>query len=408
MNVLVTASARFAITKDQTLWTPNGSLGYSFWSRYLDVFEGVRLCVRAFPYDEPPEGWLQASGPGITPVPLPYYRGPMGYIQQARQLKQKLAAEIAAAEAIQLRVPCNVGRAAWSLLPRGRTYGVEVIGDPYDVFAPGAIKHPLRPLLRWWFPRVLRQQCAGACGGLYVTQSALQQRYPCPAYSVGASNVDLLEENIVMGRRLIRKQGPWNLIFVGTLEQLYKAPDVLIRAVAAGVAAGLDLRLTLVGDGRHRPELEALAASLGLGERVTFAGQLANSAGVRTYLDRADLFVLPSHQEGLPRAMIEAMGRALPCIGSTAGGIPELLPASDMVPPGNVQALAARIREVVTDPVRMARMSDHSLEKSRDYSYSILRERRIAFYQHVKEQTQLWLHNSHRAQMEDAHLASST
>ncbi len=408
MNVLVTASARFAIAKDQTLWTPNGSLGYRFWTRYLDVFDEVRLCVRAFPCDEPPEGWLQASGPGITPVPLPYYRGPVGYLKQARHLKRMLSAEIAAAEAIQLRIPCNIGRAAWGLLPRGRAYGVEVIGDPYDVFAPGAVKHPLRPILRWWFPRVLRQQCARACGGLYVTQEALQRRYPCPAYSVGASNVDLPEENIVMGPRLIRKEGPWNLIYVGTLEQLYKAPDVLIRAVAAGVAEGLNLRLTLVGDGKHRTELEALAVSLGIEERVTFAGQLANSAGVRVHLDRADVFVLPSHQEGVPRAMIEAMGRALPCIGSTVGGIPELLPAEDMVPPGDVQALTTSIREVVSDPVRMARMSARNLDKSQEYSYPILRERRIAFYQHVKEQTQIWLNNSHRTQAADAHLASST
>ena len=62
-----------------------------------------------------------------------------------------------------------------------------------------------------------------------------------------------------------------------------------------------------------------------LRDRVRFRGQLTTPVDVRAELDRADLFVLPSRQEGLPRAMIEAMARALPCIGSSVGGIPELL-----------------------------------------------------------------------------------
>ena len=57
MRVLVSASAHFALTGDGTLWTPSASLGYSFWSRYLDVFDEVELLVRAEPMAAPPEGW---------------------------------------------------------------------------------------------------------------------------------------------------------------------------------------------------------------------------------------------------------------------------------------------------------------------------------------------------------------
>ena len=89
--------------------------------------------------------------------------------------------------------------------------------------------------------------------------------------------------------------------------------------------AGHDLTLRVVGDGKRRPDLEALAAQLNCRERIVFAGQLPSTAIIGE-LDRADLFVLPSRQEGLPRAMIEAMARALPCIGSDVAGFPELLP----------------------------------------------------------------------------------
>lgn len=88
--------------------------------------------------------------------------------------------------------------------------------------------------------------------------------------------------------------------------------------------------------------------------------------------------------------MIEAMALGLPCIGSTAGGIPELLPPEDMVPPNDAQALAMKIREVVSDPERMTRMSARNLEKAKGYHEDILRERRNKFYQYVKERTTEW------------------
>jgi glycosyltransferase involved in cell wall biosynthesis len=180
------------------------------------------------------------------------------------------------------------------------------------------------------------------------------------------------------------------LIIVGTLAQLYKAPDILIEAVGACVQEGLDLELVLVGDGKHRQELELQAADCGLNGHVRFLGQLPAGDAVRAQLDQADLFVLPSRQEGLPRAMIEAMARALPCIGSTVGGIPELLLAEDLVPPDDAPALARKIREVVTDSTRMAHMSARNLKKAQEYRDEVLRERRTAFYRFVREKTKAW------------------
>jgi len=89
--------------------------------------------------------------------------------------------------------------------------------------------------------------------------------------------------------------------------------------------------------------------------------------------------------------MVEAMARGLPCIGSTVGGIPELLAPEDMVPPGDVTALANKIREVVTDPERIARMSARNLEKAKEYREEVLYERRKKFYRYVPEVTEEWL-----------------
>jgi glycosyltransferase involved in cell wall biosynthesis len=212
----------------------------------------------------------------------------------------------------------------------------------------------------------------------------------------GVSDVNIRADDLVAeSRPLVQEPRPIVLIYVGTMAQLYKAPHILIDAVAACVREGLDLKLVLVGDGKHRAELEAQANAHGLGERVVFRGQFSSSAQVRDELDQADLFVLPSFQEGLPRAMVEAMARALPCIGSTVGGIPELLPAEDMVQPGDVDALAGKIREVTTNPQRMQQMSQRNLATAADYQFERLREKRNAFYQYVRDQTQAWLRQRH-------------
>ena len=72
------------------------------------------------------------------------------------------------------------------------------------------------------------------------------------------------------------------------------------------------------------------------------------------------------------------------------GGIPELLPPEDLVPPGDAGALARKIREVVSDPGRMARMSTRNLEKAGQYRENALRGRRTAFYHRVREATEAW------------------
>jgi len=391
MNVVVALEHRFDRTPDGRVWTQT-TFPYSFWTRYLEVFDSVRVVARVRDVPNLPSEWKEANGEGVSFAAIPYYIGPWQYLLKAWQVWRSARNAVNANDAVILRVGSTIASPIQSMLRQaGRPYAVEVVADSYDVFAPGSVKHPLRPFFRRSFPRQLRRDCVQASAAAYVTKEALQQRYPCPNFSVGVSDVDLPERALVSSSRLPRQGGTFNLIFVGTMAQLYKAPDVLINAVAACVQEGIDLKLTLIGDGKHRSELEARAKSLGLGERVSFLGQLSGGDAVMAQLDLADLFVLPSHQEGLPRAMVEAMARSLPCIGSTVGGIPELLPSEDLVPPGDVVALASKIREVVTDSERMARMSARNLETAKEYRDEVLSQQRNEFYRYVREITEAWL-----------------
>ncbi len=392
MDVVVTVEQRFCGTPDGKVWTQT-TFPYSFWKRYSEVFDNVRVLARVQPVESVPSDWKSADGEGVSFIWIPYYIGPWQYLLRSRQVKHTVRNAVASKDAVILRVSSQIATCLQPYLyKKGHPYAVEVVADPYDVFAPGSIKHPLRPYFRWTSWSQLKQECAKAVAAAYVTKDALQRRYPCPNHQAGISDVVLPEWAIVnQPRSKLKEKRTLNLIFVGTLAQLYKAPDILISAVDKCVEKGLDIKLTIVGDGQYRKELEAQAARLIDKDRVCFLGQLPSGDAVRTELDRADLFILPSHQEGLPRAMVEAMARGLPCIGSTVGGIPELLSSEDMVLPNDAIGLASKICEIVTDPERMNQMSIRNLETAKGYTDEKLHGLRNGFYRYVREQTELFL-----------------
>lgn len=148
------------------------------------------------------------------------------------------------------------------------------------------------------------------------------------------------------------------------------------------------MKLRVVGDGRYRAELARRAESVGVGKQIEFLGWLPSGEPVNEQLDSADLFILPSRQEGLPRAMVEAMARGLPCIGTAVGGIPELLPEDDLVEPGDAVSLSRKITEVLSSPERLNQMSIRNVEKAKKYSERLLRGKRESFYRYVKEKTE--------------------
>ncbi len=337
----------------------------------------------------------RADGEGVSFRLLPDTFGPSQYLWEAREMFAAVREEIRPTDAVILRVPSQMAYLPEILLRRrGQPYGVEVVADPYDGYAPGARRHPLRPLLRAWHCRRLRSQCRGASATAYVTCQALQRRYPPAAgtFTTHYSSIQLCDEDFVESPRSYSPEARScrRLITIGSLNHMHKGLDVFIDAVSIALGQGLDLKLTLLGDGILRPDLEAKVRALGLQDRISFRGHILSRADLRGELDQSDLFVLPSRQEGLPRAMIEAMARGLACIGTTVGGIPELLAAEDLVPPADAAALARKIQQMAQDPGRRMRSGEQNLRKAREYHEAHLRRRRDQHYSFLKSRTEAW------------------
>jgi glycosyltransferase involved in cell wall biosynthesis len=135
------------------------------------------------------------------------------------------------------------------------------------------------------------------------------------------------------------------VITVGRLAPV-KNQTLAIRALADVPSA----RLLVVGDGPLRDELEQAAADAGITDRVTFAGMRSDA---RALMGAADVAVISSEGEGLPLVVLEALAGGTPLVATAGRGLRELLTDGEtarLVPPGNEQALAQAIRDVIDDP----------------------------------------------------------
>ena len=162
---------------------------------------------------------------------------------------------------------------------------------------------------------------------------------------------------------------PSGLPVIGTVGRLevQKAHDVLLHAFASLRRAGLDAMLLLVGDGRERESLQALATSLGLGDRVRFLGTRRDLPLLYAAMD---VFALPSRWEGTPLALIGAMAAAVPVVATPVGGVPTviedgatgcLIPADDVA--ALTSALGAALGDRETSRARAERGRAHILEQ---------------------------------------------
>ena len=151
---------------------------------------------------------------------------------------------------------------------------------------------------------------------------------------------------------------PVRLISVGRAVEK-KGYDVLLQALAE-LPAGLNWHLTHIGGGELRDQLRAQADRLGLSARIDWRGAQAQADVLAAYR-ASDLFVLASRiaadgdRDGLPNVLMEAQSQGLACLATDVSAIPELIRDGEtgrLVPPGDPDALAAALAELIRDPAR--------------------------------------------------------
>jgi glycosyltransferase involved in cell wall biosynthesis len=162
---------------------------------------------------------------------------------------------------------------------------------------------------------------------------------------------------------------PDGVPLVGTVANFkpHKGQEHLLRAAAIVRRRIPDARFVLVGVGPREGQMRREADQLGLDGAVIFAGFRDDAPRV---MRAFDVFVLPSENEGLPIALLEAMAQGRPVVATRVGGTPEVLQHGVqglLVPPGSPEQLADAITTVLGDRAMRERMGDAGRSRSSEF-----------------------------------------
>ena len=267
-----------------------------------------------------------------------------------------------------------------------KPYFAECMGCPWDAYwNHGMSGKIIAPYMFFKMRNVVKH----ADYALYVTKKFLQGRYPCKNESVGVSDVVISSDCDVQKKReeKIKSSSADEISLMTTagVNVRYKGQQYVIKSIPRLNRLGIRVKYLIVGEG-DQSYLRNIAQKCGVEDQVVFTGAKP-LAEVFEMLNKADIYIQPSLQEGLPRAVVEAMGRGCHCIGAKTGGIPELLDKEFVIRRKSVSDIVDRIYRYVnmSDEQKM-QISSRNFEESKNYEAVCLNARREAYYEKVKEQ----------------------
>ncbi|MGB9633486.1 MAG: glycosyltransferase family 4 protein, partial [Chloroflexaceae bacterium] len=184
--------------------------------------------------------------------------------------------------------------------------------------------------------------------------------------------------------------GPLRLICVARLIER-KGQAHLIEALRRLVAEGHDLRLELVGEGDARAAYEDLAQRLGVAGRITLAGYVPRER-IAAHYAGAHVFVLPSYNEGMSVATLEAMASGLPVVVTRTGGAAELVAEGVngwIFAWGDVDALTGHLRCLATDRDLARRMGTASRARAAAFSWDAAAQHYLELFQAIEAREEI-------------------
>lgn len=284
-----------------------------------------------------------------------------------------------------VRLPSIMGITALHYLRKyNKQYIVEMVGCPFDAFWNyGTIKGKLIAPIMYF---ITKYYVRNADNVLYVSGEFLQRRYPNNNYNIGCSDVNLeeiSEKNLEKRIEKIENKKETDIIkigLVGSLNVNYKGHEIAIRAISK-LKDKYNVELHFLGAG-DKERWEKLIKKCDVEDIIFFDGVLPSGEEVYKWMDKLDIYIIPSLQEGMPRALIEAMSRACPCIGTKVGGIPELL-GEDMLIENKYDQLANKIKILIEDKKNMKDNAYNNFYKSLEFKKENLDEVKDRFYKEV-------------------------
>lgn len=362
---------------------------YDFYQRYLRVFDRIRFVARCQEEEVlNPKRIPFSAEPRIECIPVPIFHGPKEYAKFYFKVGKLLTDVVKGCDAGIFRLPSTVAmRVAKNFMKTGMPYATEIVF--YAMDGADSANGFVEKLLWKKIHKDMQYVCGTANGVSCVTAQFLQQFYYSKrkdAFTANYSSLSLDKDFYKFpriypeGKVMTIAHTANNVNFNGR-----KGHKELIEALKLLKDKGVVVNLKCVGEDWNNgiALLTDFAKSLGVAEQVEFTGYL-NRQQLSEMLDKADLFVLPTRAEGLPRVIIEAMAKGLPCVSTRVSGNHELLAANYLVDYDDVEALADRIDSLVRNREEYETASKINYENSLQYEAGLLQTRRDEFYTKLK------------------------
>ena len=370
-------------------WYTDPNFNDDVWKRYVDLADSLTILLRRERKIYTKEYALQKfnkvlDDSRIRIVPLVDFTesklsmlNPFIY----KEIKKVIFAEVQKADKCFIRSGSHYTRVAYdACIKYHKPYLFEATGFAYESFSHHSF---IGRIIANKVENDYRLMAHDAVQATYVTSEALQKRYPCASGKmIGVSNVQLsaLDDSILTKRlKKIQNRQSSDTLVLGTaafLDVKWKGQYLVIKALAELKRQGYtNFRYELLGMGTGQ-ELIKLAESLGVKDEVKVIGAVPHSK-VFEWLDSLDIYIQPSFQEGLCRAIIEAMSRGLPVVCSNTGGNYELIDNDYIFDCGDYNKMSSLLIDIQD---HLSEQSKKNFEESKKYEKSMLDSRRKAFF----------------------------
>ncbi len=378
-----------AIVADTVLVQKNNdyysmTLTYEFLSnRYLKYYDDVCLITRVEKKSVQGDisGYKITNGKNVSAKPIEEYKKVSDAIFNRKVIEKKLYELLSKVDYVIVRLPNVLGLLACSICEKYNIkYCIEMLACPFDGYWNHKNKSGkiLAPIMYYYNKKAIKK----APNVLYVTNRFLQERYPTNGNSISCSDVVLKQNDKTLEKRLkkIGNNDPTiKLCTVANVGLKWKGHEYVIKAINILKQQGKNnYKYYLVGNGDDN-YLKALVKKLNLNNEIIFVGSL-NHDKVFDFLADIDIYIQPSLQEGLPRALIEAMSCACPCIGSDAGGIPELLEKDYIFHKKDIKQIVKILDSLDADRLKKMSVRNYNYIK-KNFSLNDLEKKRCDFYE---------------------------
>lgn len=364
---------------------------YDLFQRYLRVFDSIRLAVRCVDVNEEEKAGIELNDPRIEICHISHFSGPIQYAKSYFKIADQIKSVTEGCDAAIIRIPSTIGqRVAHKVMKSGIPYAVEIVYDATDGAANS--KNFFERFLWRNIDKDMLAITHKADGVSCVTERFLQRHYFSKKENAFVSNYSSLALNktfYTSAREFPRKEimtivHVANQVDFNTRKGHIQLVDMLKILINRGTLA----KIIFVGSDYHNgiAQLGLYAKKQGVSEYISFTGRVAREE-LSDILEKADLFVFPTAAEGLPRVVIEAMAKGLPCVISNVSGNPELVAEDMLVDYMDVKSFADKTELLIKSPEKYVSVSEENFQKSKQYEASVLEQRRDAFYLKLKALT---------------------